>query len=364
MDETSLKQAKELSDQFKSAKNKEPYRINILDEIHADENAHSRILMKLVAAPDEESPEQKPLLDNFLDFLGTPFSNLLINNKRPIVFKNELYRIDILLKGEKFALIIENKIHGAVDQHRQIVDYIDKMKNEGYSMAQIYVLYLTGEKESFPSESSLPTPVRESMGDRFRSISYKNDVCEWTETICTETRKHLYATIHTLYEHLKLKYMIANSDNNLIVSEILKDKSTSIEGLKDELKKTNEWKSALENYLKDTMLDIIKDDADFAHLLKSNENGLGGVLIEIQDEVVNCYINEYSAGKFEYRVTGINNNLEDDSSIREFFKNNSLDYRESTGKDYAWAPKNYSITEIYDVYKAYTLRLLTTINEK
>ena len=54
---------KRLIEKHKEAMKSYPYNINIIDELHADENAHSRILMKLLQFNEDKS---FPILDSFL----------------------------------------------------------------------------------------------------------------------------------------------------------------------------------------------------------------------------------------------------------------------------------------------------------
>ena len=55
-----------------------PYSINLLDELHANENAHSRILSKLLQFPEKiQDHTLYPILDLFLKKLEEPFSQLV-----------------------------------------------------------------------------------------------------------------------------------------------------------------------------------------------------------------------------------------------------------------------------------------------
>ncbi len=116
-----------------------PFHINILDELHANENAHSRIFLKILSYRENDN---YPFLNNLFQFLGGDFK--VLNICKPI-FTAEKHRIDMLIKDKqgKYALIVENKIHGAIDQQKQISNYISQIKDSGFNENQIYVLYLT-----------------------------------------------------------------------------------------------------------------------------------------------------------------------------------------------------------------------------
>ena len=111
-----------------------PYNINIIDELHADENAHSRILMKLLQFNEDMS---FPILDSLLKELGINETILT-----PIFTSDASDRIDLLIKDEKYAIIVENKIHDALDQENQLNRYIKEVERKGFD--SFYIIYLQG----------------------------------------------------------------------------------------------------------------------------------------------------------------------------------------------------------------------------
>lgn len=118
------------------------YNLNLIDELHANENAHTRILLKLL---DYESNQKKVILEEFLNLLNEK----LVNQKIPIL---DDYRITgqfefidgyIWSDSKKVAIIIENKINWACDQDEQIQRYIETAKQYGIDEKNIFVVYLT-----------------------------------------------------------------------------------------------------------------------------------------------------------------------------------------------------------------------------
>lgn len=118
------------------------YNLNLIDELHANENAHTRILLKLL---DYESNQKKVILEEFLNLLNEK----LVNQKIPIL---DDYRITgqfefidgyIWSDSKKVAIIIENKINWACDQNEQIQRYIETAKQYGIDEKNIFVVYLT-----------------------------------------------------------------------------------------------------------------------------------------------------------------------------------------------------------------------------
>ncbi|MDR1554163.1 MAG: PD-(D/E)XK nuclease family protein, partial [Prevotellaceae bacterium] len=117
MTQENLKNEFEFINQFKQLHDKEkanlPYHINLIDELHADENAHSRILAKLL---QYKSAEQKyDILDSFVEYLkeignrqDVDFNKIKIDNPE---ISQEKERIDLWIKEKnKYAIILENKV--------------------------------------------------------------------------------------------------------------------------------------------------------------------------------------------------------------------------------------------------------------
>ena len=125
-----------------------PYHFNVIDELHANENAHTRILQKLLLY------KQK---DTYI-FLESFFNKMI---PRPIKLSNPKIEfnqdfIDLLIEDKEtnFACIIENKIHYATDQDKQIERYINTVK-ENHGISDIFVIYLTSDGNKEVSDISL-----------------------------------------------------------------------------------------------------------------------------------------------------------------------------------------------------------------
>lgn len=158
------------------------YNLNLIDELHANENAHTRILLKLL---DYESNQKKVILEEFLNLLNEK----LVNQKIPIL---DDYRITgqfefidgyIWSDSKKVAIIIENKINWACDQDEQIQRYIETAKQYGIDEKNIFVVYLTdtGSKKaadySFTdyAKKMLDWQDPENQG-RYIESNYLNDI--------------------------------------------------------------------------------------------------------------------------------------------------------------------------------------------
>lgn len=153
-----------------------PFHLNVIDELHINENAHSRILAKLLTYHcDGEWVVLKSLLE-YVAAVTNLESFKRIEICKPIITQ-EKERIDIWIRDKEYAIIIENKVYNASDQDEQLSRYIDKTVEQRYKLKQIFVLYLP---------QSLSEPDKQSWGqyevefkDRFAIISFKDEIRIW-----------------------------------------------------------------------------------------------------------------------------------------------------------------------------------------
>ena len=151
-----------------------PFRTNLLDSFNVNENAHSRLLISLL--------KYKPALCHFLNFLAKKKLNFDISLIDKPILTVEKWRIDGLVQEEgKYAFIIENKIHNAVEQKEQIGRYIDVCKQLGYKLNQIYILYLTRYAENKPTIQTWGNYKESDFAGRYVEIAYKEDIIVWLE---------------------------------------------------------------------------------------------------------------------------------------------------------------------------------------
>ena len=134
---------------FVAAKKKNlPYNINVIDELHANENAHSRILRKLLQYKD--SFYRYRILESLLHYISLlegkeEFAKIEI--QKPTITQ-EKERIDLWIRDKEssYAIILENKIKGAVDQDAQLARYIQSTRQSGFKDENIYVIYLPSDE--------------------------------------------------------------------------------------------------------------------------------------------------------------------------------------------------------------------------
>ena len=171
---------------FKQLKAKQPYHINVIDELHANENANSRILAKLFQFQNEAG--QYEILQSFLNYLqnhsrSIEFSRISINHP---TITQEKERIDIWIRDTEYAIIMENKIYDANDQEAQLARYITKTVNKGYPLKNIFVIYLPSSTYE-PSEQTWILAddkgnehnYASEFENRYLNLSFRDHIYPW-----------------------------------------------------------------------------------------------------------------------------------------------------------------------------------------
>ena len=155
---------------------------NILDAVYVNENVHSRILRLIM---DYKRDGHYPFYELFLEL--NKVSTIIpddISCSEPHFF-NERDRIDLLIEGNDYAIIIENKIYNAIDQDHQMERYLLSCIGRGFKKERIFALYLTSDGTKNISKNSLTDKALEVLGfsdqttGRFAEISFRYDILPW-----------------------------------------------------------------------------------------------------------------------------------------------------------------------------------------
>lgn len=154
---------------------KEPYRMNLVELLHANENAHTRILVKLLRYNHN---------DDNLEFAKSFIRKFVREDVRDPEVWEQIDFVDALIgEPDRYAVVIENKINWAVDQDRQLERYIEAARSRlNVSEEQIYVIYLTDNGIKSPSENSLTDKAKEVLGitaatdGRLVRLNYRDDI--------------------------------------------------------------------------------------------------------------------------------------------------------------------------------------------
>ena len=208
-----------------------PYHINVIDELHVNENANSRILAALL---QYNEGGDFTLLKSFVDFF---LQDQNIRITQPIITSENL-RIDLLVREPgKNAIIFENKIYGAVLQKNQIARYILKMRKEGYKDEQIHVVFLPPTGEYQTNECSWKEPdmvcetcdcsncnnknksLKEAFIDRFTVVTFREGIIEWLKEAvipnCRQKEVYLYTAAKQYLDYLEGYFDLRTTNNKM-----------------------------------------------------------------------------------------------------------------------------------------------------
>ena len=173
----------DFSNSFQNALKRErlilPYHINVIDELHINENAHSRILLKLLQYRNNNGEYE--FLNSLIEYIvkKTSYDQFKrIHFKEPIITQEES-RIDLWIRDSstEYSIIFENKVYNAKDQDAQLSRYIEKTRNKGFKEQNIFIIYLSSSGQE-PDEHSWGN-FKTTFENRYINLSFKNDIIVW-----------------------------------------------------------------------------------------------------------------------------------------------------------------------------------------
>lgn len=244
-----------LVDEFSKIRTREllkiPYYVNIIDELHINENAHSRILLKFLEFRNQKGEYE--ILQSLLDYISSQcrkesFKNIHI--QKPEITQ-EIERIDLWIKDKNYAIIFENKACGAYDRDAQISRYIEKTKSKGYKEENIYIVYLPPESKE-PALQSWGT-YKDAFENRYINFSFKEYVLPWLKSDVIPNVKqkdiYLYTALIQYVDYLEGIYFLRNNqkDMNMELEKFLIDQ-LKIDEKKDELEKEKVLNEHIKNF--------------------------------------------------------------------------------------------------------------------
>lgn len=205
------------------AKNKHlvPYHLNLIDELHINENGHSRILYKLL---EYRNPKGDYIfLESLLKYIAkdrAEFEKISVTN--PIITQ-ELCRIDLWVRDDDYAIILENKVYNASDQEAQIARYIECTRNNGdkkYPSDKIFVIYLPQSDDKDPVDESWGE-YKEAFASRYVKFSFRDGVLPWLKSevlpSIPDKDKLLKSAIEQHVDYLEGLFKQRESDKQLYI---------------------------------------------------------------------------------------------------------------------------------------------------
>ena len=252
---------------YRNEKKKLPYHINIIDELRADENAHSRILAKFLMHEDLISNEYD-ILKSFIGYIvenyndKKDFQNIEIKWPTLTVEKE---RIDLWIRDSNYAIILENKVQNAGDQYKQLERYINTTVSYGYDLRNIYVLYLPPTSDNEPEDQSWGKYFKTDIyNKRYLNLSFRDVVLPWLKHyVMPNVRskdKLLISSLQQYVDYLEGMFSLRTINNkmNMKLQEFIKEKleitdAEPMEALNKVIEKQEEVNNAL------SQLNLIKD---------------------------------------------------------------------------------------------------------
>ena len=210
------------------AKNKHlvPYHLNLIDELHINENGHSRILYKLLEYrnPDGDYIFLKSLLKYIAKNCET-FEKICVTNPE---ITQEQCRIDLWVRDKDYSIIFENKIYNATDQEAQIARYIECTQDNEYPLDKIFVIYMPQKDDKDPVDDSWGE-YKEAFASRYVKFSFRNGVLPWLKSdvlpSIPDKDKLLKSAIEQYVDYLEGLFKQRESDKifNTMVENYIKE---------------------------------------------------------------------------------------------------------------------------------------------
>jgi hypothetical protein len=198
---------------YEREEKKLPYQINLIDELHAGENAHSRILNKLLQQNVKGDSTNFEILESFIQYIAKKypdkeFKNIKIEEPK---ITSEKKHIDLWIRDKGYAIIFENKIHWAKDQEKQLSKYIEETLIYKYKKEQIYLIYLPPTYNKDPEEQSWGE-YKEDFKNRYLKLSFKDDILTWLKDDVLPNIKRkdtlLSSALDQYIDHLEGKFSL------------------------------------------------------------------------------------------------------------------------------------------------------------
>ena len=201
------KQKTELVELLRAYQRRIPDRVNLVDLLGANENAHTRILAAILSYKRDGL---LPFVPSFVArFVRSGDGTEAIQVKKPTI-ATQLDFIDALIwEQSKYAIVIENKINWAKDTNKQLEDYIEKTKsNCGIDpSSQCYVIYLTDDGRKKVSDISLTDKAKKHLGyekdgspGRYIELNYREDLLPWLKEDVLATCRHIEQTLTSMLQ--------------------------------------------------------------------------------------------------------------------------------------------------------------------
>lgn len=286
----------EFSHQYKAEKLRIPYHINLIDELHINENGHSRILFRLLSFVNEKGEYE--IFQSLLNYIiwrngknDCGFSNITIKNPR---ITQEEERIDLWVRDTGYAIIFENKIYNAADQDAQLFRYVEKTNKQSYKNQNIYIIYLSSDGKE-PNQQTWGE-FQNEFTNRYVNLSFKNDILPWLkESVLPSVRLKdcfLQSAIQQYIDYLEGLFLLRTIQKpmNMNLEKTIKnhldlesnnDELVCIEALTNLTNTIETIRQTTDNIARDYISKVLNKTKE--ELLKNN------IVNDVSEKNKNCY---------------------------------------------------------------------------
>lgn len=278
------------------------------------ENFHSEIL--------------KFLLENYEEFFNNFLELINIKDKKEYSnaeITNEEARIDILIKSEKKAIIVENKINWAPDQNEQLAKYYKKVKYE-YKKEVEKIIYIVPSENKKPDEQTFgkDEKIKKEIKDkdRFTPITgfdgRENDLVSCLEKSRDKLKENLEKTKNNLDSEDFNKLFFINHYIEILKRTGVGDMSTI---------KSNFAKEIIEKYKNgDNIFEKLN------YIIEMCSDDKNKLVPKLPEKIINDYIiSELSNRNINMSASGYNDGEGDDKYYYWQY-----DYTYGSGKNAKW----------------------------
>lgn len=354
-----------------------PYNINVIDELHINENAHSRILYKLLLY--KNAIGEYEILNSLISFIRNNYGKSSVFDKIEVVtplITQEVERIDLWIRDKKYAIIFENKIYNAQDQEAQLARYIDKTKAQGYKTDQIFIIYLSSAGEE-PDEQSWGK-YKELFNDRYINLSFRNNIIKWLKEIVLPNIRikdiYLQSAVTQYIDYLEGLFYLRTIEKNLNMNlnkflisqfelEKANDPQKDFNTLQEKIDDMNEVINAMRS-LQDSYKQIIikdwkaKTNAQFPNLKPCQLGAYSDVSIpDVNGKTIKVFILEDAKGLY-CQVEYTNTSSDEERNISGTIIESLQDILPSSNRHCIWKylPLN-AFDEVFSLFEKVTKRL-------
>ena len=256
-------------------KDKKKYNLNVIEEFRANENAHTRILLKLFMYKNDKG--ENTFLNKFIEIinkelLSRSIQYINISEESNVCIEEQYHYIDGYIKSSKneWAIIIENKINFAKDMPKQIERYMETALKE-VEKEKIVVVYLTLDGSKKIDDISKTKKVEKLLDfseddiGRFLELNYKNHILPslLDENSVPKKEEILKSAIVQYKNHIMEKlHMNKENDeyNNAINADLLTDLGFDEDMTpRAKLNKIDEIADLIEDRLESLKLNVFPD---------------------------------------------------------------------------------------------------------